>query len=180
MEYLFYFLILVVTVSVIAGFAQSVLYPYVSITPDKLPKAISNELEKWQPPLNIVQVRVQKIRQRYLIDARHDPHPIKIIIQLTPDKEFANSISQRVFDPEQSFVASQTIPNGQVPPLVGQVILNWICEDEIRPSQTKAVRGVLGKQIAFRIDFSNDDFEYRFEITDQAQITYLSKKHIHR
>lgn len=180
MEYLFYFLMLVVTVSVIAGFAQSVLYPYVKISADSLPIAVLEELENWQPALNVVQAKVQKIRQRYLIDAQQLEHPVEITINLTPDQEFANSISRRVFDPEQSFTVAQSIPNGQVPPEIGQVLLDWIGQDDLHLGQAKAYRGVLGKQNAYRIDVSSDDCDYRFEITDQGEITYQSKKHVHR
>lgn len=180
MEYLFYFLILVITISVIAGFAQSVLYPYVKVPTDELPQAVLQELENWQPRLIVTQAKVQKIRQRYVLDARQHQHSMEVTIQLTPDQEFANSVSRRIFDQEESLVVTQPIANGQVPPQIGQVVQNWVGQDDLHLDQSRAFRGVLGNEHAYRIEFSSDDFEYRFEITEHGQITHLSKKHLHR
>jgi len=179
MEYLLYLLILVVIVSVVAGFAQSLLYPFVPISIEGIPRAVSHELGKWGAHFQVDQIRVQKIRQRYVIDGKQGNQPFQLIINLTPDQEFANLTARRL--PEKEiFTVIKPIPNGKVPVRVAARLEGCIESDSIDSDSARAFLGVIGNQNAYRVIATGEEVEYRWEVTEDGEVVSCHQKHLQR
>lgn len=179
MEYLFYLLILAVVVSVVTGFAQSMLYPFVPITEQQIPPAVSQGLQKWGNGFHVDQIRVQKVRQRYVIDGRQGEHFFQFTINLTPDDEFANLIARRLPEKEV-FKLIKPIPNGKVPVSIAERLEKSLELESIDSEHAQAFLGVIGDQTAYRIVATDEEMEYRIDLTSDGEMVYCHQKHQQR
>jgi hypothetical protein len=179
MEYLFYLLILVVLVSVVAGFAQSMLYPFVPIAQGQVPPAIAQELQKWGTDFQVDQIRVQEVRQRYVIDGKQGQQPFHFTINLTPDKEFANLTARRLPEKEV-FNLIKPIPNGKVPVSIAERLERCFETESIDSDHAQAFLGVIGDQTAYRVVAMTEEMEYRVDLTSDGEMFYFHQKHLQR
>ncbi len=176
MEFLFYAVLFSVVVFVVAGFVQTVIYPPAVLQPDQLPEVVMHELQTFFPDFSPLQIKHQKVRQRYQIDGTIGRLRYYLEIDLTPDGELAET---RFQDPLRSgkLVNLTPIPNSLVPIHLADRMRVVLAHDPTAVNSSLAFTGLLESESAYQIKIQTDDFSYRFAFMESGHLVDFEKKH---
>ncbi len=177
MEFVFYAVFFSVVVFVVAGFVQTVIYPPAVLQPDQLPGVVTRELQTFFPDFSPLQIKHQKVRQRFQIDGTMSGLQYHLEIDLTPDGELAETKFQDPLRPGK--LANLTsIPNSLVPIHLADRMRVVLAHDPTSVNSSLAFTGLLESESAYQIKIQTDDFSYRFAFLESGHLVDFEKKHL--
>ncbi len=178
MEFLFYLIVLLITVTISTGLIQAYVYPEQKQTPEELPEAVRDELSYYRSAMHFSASTYRKLRNRFRIEGTVGEETYSLVINLTPDQEIANATLNRVRS-EHQFNPIQRIISSKIPQSLAQSVTPFFTHEQPCMDSAITFAGVIGDQGAYQINVPTPNYQYRFDLTDSGQLVHFSKKHLH-
>ena len=178
MEFLFYLIVLLITVTISTGLIQAYVFPEQKQKPDQLPEAVRQELIHYQSAMRFSASTYRKSRNRYRIEGMVSEETYLLVIHLTPDQEIATATLNQVRS-EHQFNPIQRIISSKIPQSLAQSVTPFFSQEQPSMDLAIAFAGVIGDQGAYQINVPTCSYQYRFDLTDSGKLVHFSKKHLH-
>ena len=178
MEFVFYAVLFIVTVLLVANFVQLLIYPPLEIQPADLPEVVQQELKNCFPNFRPAGIKLLRPRQRYLMNGKISDTPSRVLVDLTPDQELVKVEFSDDSGPSR-FSNKRPIPTTTVPPQISAAIRKYLPATLATGKDSTAFSGMIGSEQAYQIKIHSDEFDYEFEITQAGRLVGFEKVHPH-
>lgn len=177
MEYVFYIVILLACVYVIAGIVFSTFLSATEISRSELPPAVEQEFVALFPDFVTQAVKRQKARHRYLLEGKYANQPSQLMFALTPESELTILEYSRVDQP-QKFQKLRVLSNAQIPAKVASKLKPFFADDQAQFETGMVQLGLIGKEVAYRIDVDSKAYRYHFDVAETGELYKFSRKEV--
>jgi len=180
MQFVFYAVIFLVTVMLIANFIQTVAFPPVSISLADIPATAQQELKTYFPSFKATEVKHIRPRHRYTLTGADDGVACRFQFDLTPDGELAELKFRKQSDTKLQMSNKRPVPTTAVPTRIADQMNAYLRRERADHSaathSARAFAGMVGDENAFEIEFQLGDFEYDFVFTESGRMVTFKKE----
>lgn len=180
MQFVFYAVIFVVAVMLVANFIQALAFPPVTISLADVPATAQQELATFFPKFAATEVKHIRPRHRYTLTGADEGVACRFQFDLTPDGELAELKFLNQSDPKLLMSNKRPIPTTAVPARIADQMNVYLCREQEDPNaashSARAFSGMVGDENAFEIEFQFGDFEYDFVFTETGRMVTFKKE----